>query len=148
MILFFDTSALVKFFHEEKGSEVVTRLILSEDNEIWISVLARIEVLSALYRRLRNKEIDDEQLKEATQGFEEQLMLFNVEPIGEAILMEAQNLLKRCGKIRRLRALDAIQLGTFSLISEKGWVFIAADDILCQITRDIGFETINPLTHP
>ena len=148
MILFFDTSALVKFFHEEKGSEVVTRLILSEDNEIWISVLARIEFLSALYRRLRNKEIDDEQLKEATQGFEEQLMLFNVEPIGEAILMEAQNLLKRCGKTKRLRALDAIQLGTFSLISEKGWVFIAADDILCQITRDIGFETINPLTHP
>jgi len=148
MILFFDTSALVKFFHEEKGSEVVTRLILSEDNEIWISALARIEFLSALYRRLRNKEIDDEQLKEATQGFEEQLKLFNVEPIGEGILMEAQNLLKQCGKTRRLRALDAIQLGTFSLISEKGWVFIAADDILCQITRDIGFETINPLTHP
>ena len=43
MILFFDTSALVKFFHEEKGFEAVTRLIVSEDNEIWISELARIE---------------------------------------------------------------------------------------------------------
>ena len=59
MILFFDTSALVKFFHEEKGSEVVTRLILSEDNEIWISVLARIEFLSALYRRLQNMTSED-----------------------------------------------------------------------------------------
>jgi hypothetical protein len=28
MILFFDTSALVKFFHEEDGSEKVTKLII------------------------------------------------------------------------------------------------------------------------
>lgn len=29
MNLFFDTSALVKFFHEEEGSEIVTKLITS-----------------------------------------------------------------------------------------------------------------------
>ncbi len=43
MILFFDTSALVKVFHEEKGSEVVTPLIKAKDNEVWISELARID---------------------------------------------------------------------------------------------------------
>jgi uncharacterized protein len=64
MILFFDTSALVKFFHEEKGSETVTNLVLSKDNEIWISELARIEFLSAIFRRFRNREVDDEQLRE------------------------------------------------------------------------------------
>lgn len=57
MILFFDTSALVKFFHEEKGSELVTRLILSKDNEVWISEIAKVEFLSAIFRRLRSKEI-------------------------------------------------------------------------------------------
>ena len=36
MILFFDTSALIKFFHEEEGTEKVTGLIHNEDNEIWI----------------------------------------------------------------------------------------------------------------
>jgi PIN domain nuclease of toxin-antitoxin system len=41
MNLFFDTSALVKFFHEEKGSETVTNLILSKDNEMWISELTK-----------------------------------------------------------------------------------------------------------
>src|SRR4030042_2342077 len=145
MILFFDTSALVKFFHEEKGSETVTNLILSKDNEIWISELTRIEFLSAIFRRFRSKEVDAEQLKEAMAGFEEQLVLFNVEPIGQAILREAEYLLKAYGKTRRVRALDALQLGTFNLISEKGWVFVAADDFLCEIVNDIGFETINPL---
>jgi len=145
MILFFDTSALVKFFHEEKGSEAVTRLIVSEENEIWISELTRIEFLSAIFRRFRNKEINDEQLKEVLRGFEEQIAFFNIEPLGQAILREAEVLLVRYGKTRRLRALDAFQLGTFSLISENNWVFVATDDTLCEIARDVGFETINPL---
>ena len=116
MILYFDTSALVKFFHEEEGSEAVTRLIMSENNEIWISELTRIEFLSAIFRRFRNKEINGEQLKEVLIGFEEQIAFFNIEPLGQAILREAEGLLVRYGKTRRLRALDALQLGTFSLV--------------------------------
>jgi len=73
MNLFFDTSALVKFFHEEKGSETVTNLILSKDNEIWISELARIEFLSAIFRRFRSKEVDDEQRKRLWQAFKSNL---------------------------------------------------------------------------
>ena len=37
MNLFFDTSALVKFFHEEEGTDIVTDLILEQNNEVWIS---------------------------------------------------------------------------------------------------------------
>jgi len=71
MKLFFDTSALVKFFHEEQGSETVTNLITSPNNEIWILELVRIEFFISLFRRFRNKEINDKQLEEAITGFEE-----------------------------------------------------------------------------
>jgi uncharacterized protein with PIN domain len=145
MILFLDTSALVKVFHEEEGSEVITPLIKSKDNEVWISELARIEFLSAIFRRVRNREMNDQQLNEAVNGFEEQLYFFNVEPLGQAILREAELLLKKYGKTKRLRSLDALQIGTFSLISERGWYFLAADDILCEIAEDMGFAVINPL---
>jgi uncharacterized protein len=145
MILFFDTSALVKVFHQEKGSEVVTSLIKAKENEAWISELARIEFMSALFRRLRNREINDERLNEAVIGFEELLYFFNVEPLGEAILREAELLLKKYGKRKRLRSLDAPQMGTFSLISERGWYLVAADDILCEIAKDMGFAALNPL---
>ena len=50
MNLFFDTSALVKSFHEEEGSEVITQLLTSQGNEIWISELVRLEFMSALFR--------------------------------------------------------------------------------------------------
>lgn len=76
MILFFDTSALVKFFHEEYGSDVVTQLMNSSENEVWLLELVRIEFLSALFRRYRNKEIAEIQLSEAISGFESELKNF------------------------------------------------------------------------
>jgi len=145
MILFLDTSALVKIFHEEDGSEVVTSLIKGKDIEVWISELARLEFLSAIFRKVREGEISDKQLNETVLGFEAQLHFFNVEPLGQAILREAEILLKKYGKKRRLRSLDALQMGTFSLISERSWHFVAADDILCEIAKDMGFATLNPL---
>lgn len=36
MNLFFDTSTLVKFFHDEEGTQAVTELINSDENEIWL----------------------------------------------------------------------------------------------------------------
>jgi len=65
MNLFFDTSALVKFFHEEEGTDIITDLILEQNNEIWISELGRLEFISAVFRRFRNKELDEGQLNTA-----------------------------------------------------------------------------------
>ena len=47
MILFFDTSALVKFFHREEGTDVVVSLISDLKNELWVSELARLEFIHA-----------------------------------------------------------------------------------------------------
>lgn len=145
MNLFFDTSALVKFFCEEEGTETVTELITSGENEIWILEIARLEFISAIFRKYRNGEIDDERLYDAILAFEEQLTFFNVEPIGQAITREAESLLKKFGKTQGLRTLDALHLGCFSLISEEDWIFVASDDNLCKVAELIGFKTINPL---
>ncbi len=94
MNLFFDTSALVKYFHEEEGTELVTRLINSEENEVWVLDLFRLEFISALYRRFRNKEINEMVLSEAIIGFEETITCFNIEPMGRTIIQEAEVLVK------------------------------------------------------
>lgn len=57
MKFFFDTSALVKFFYVETGTEFVTQIMEHAASEIWISDLARLEFTSALYRRYRNKSL-------------------------------------------------------------------------------------------
>jgi predicted nucleic acid-binding protein len=118
MILFFDTSALVKFFHNEDGTKAVTELLNSQENKIWISELAKLEFLSALHRRFRNNEIDENILKEAIEGFEEELNRFNVEQLSHATVQEARELLQKHGKEYGLRTLDALHLGCFRLISE------------------------------
>lgn len=145
MNLFFDTSALIKFFHEEEGSDVVSELITSQENEIWILEIARIEFFSSLYRRYRNKEINDSQLKEAIEGFEEELALYHIEKLGQPIIKEAELLIKQYGNTEGLRTLDALHLGTFSLILDEGWIFVAADKNLCKVAQKIGFDIINPL---
>lgn len=62
MNVFFDTSALVKFFNVEQGTDRVTELIVNRRNRIIISELARLEIYSALYRKFRNHQIDNIQL--------------------------------------------------------------------------------------
>jgi len=68
MNLFFDTSALIKFFHEETGTAIVTDLITNPENIICVSDLVRLEFIFALQRRYRNKEIDGRALNEAISG--------------------------------------------------------------------------------
>ena len=145
MNLFFDTSALVKFFHEEEGTDIVTDLILEQNNEVWFSELGRLEFISAVFRRFRNKELDEEQLNTAVDSFENQIAGFNIEPLGHAVLEQAELFIKKYGRTYGLKALDALHLGAFSLISEKDWSFVVADDNLCKVAEVIGFTTINPL---
>jgi len=145
MNLFFDTSALVKFFHEEKGTETVTQLILGRTNEVWILELARVEFISAVSRRFRNREMNERQLNAAIDFFENEIAGFNIEPLGHAVVEEAESILKKFGKTNRLRTLDALHLGAFSLISESNWFFVASDNQLCKIAELIGLKTINPV---
>jgi len=149
VILFFDTSALVKFFHREEGTDVVTSLITDPGNRVWVSELARLEFVCALHRRYRMKEIDEDQLLRALDGFSSEFSRFNTSKIGTAVLHEAETLVNRLGKSMGLRALDAIHLATFSLFNQlEEMPFVATDEILLSAARSIRARVINPLHGP
>lgn len=144
MKLFFDTSALVKYFHEEEGTASVTAMIESGGSEIWVSELCRLEFISALFRRARAGEINEAQLKDALSDFDETVTSFNCEPVSHATLVEAESLLRNYGRTIGLRTLDALQAASFSLLAESDWVFVSSDRNLCQIVKLMGFECVNP----
>lgn len=144
MRFFFDTSALVKFFYVESGTEIVTQIIEHSASEIWISDLARLEFASALYRRYRNKSLDEIKLHTATTYFDKQLVSFNIEPLNQLVIDEAGLLLKKYGRDFGLRTLDALHLGTYSLISEPGWCFVTSDTVLVEVAKLAGFLSLNP----
>jgi uncharacterized protein len=145
MNCYFDTSALAKLFIQEEGTDTVTELVLDQTNTIWVLDLARIEFHSALFRRYRAGELNNEMLQIALNGFESQLKQFRIEPMTSVLINEADILLQRYGRKEGLRTLDALQLGGFSLIAEKdNWCFVSADRTLCLVAQLAEYVAINP----
>jgi len=145
MICFFDTSALVKLFHEEMGSAAVESLILDEQNEIWALELVRLEFYSSICRRYRLSELTETDFNNVLNDFEEQLLNFNIEPMGSIILREAEQLIKDYGQNHGLKSLDALHLGAFRLLSDGNWLFVCADDKLCEIAEKCSLKVKNPV---
>jgi predicted nucleic acid-binding protein len=142
--LFFDTSALVKYFHDEPGSRDVRAMVDEPRNTTWLLDLASTEFQCSLYRRLRNHELSEADARAAIAGFEERIADFSVEPLTAAVLAEARQLMRRWGRSLPLRTLDALHLAAYSLISESTWRFVVADLQLAASARTMGFHVIVP----
>ena len=66
---FFDTSALVKRYHQEIGSEQVNAIFDDQDNILIISELALVELASALRRKQNQGEITIQALNDTLAHF-------------------------------------------------------------------------------
>lgn len=146
MNYFFDTSALVKYFHYEKGSDLVTKIIQAKANRIWVLELAGSEFLCTLHRWYRNNEIDEEELNVAITGFKAELKGFNVEPLNNRLVEKANELIEKFGKEVGLRSLDALHLAGFNLIADEQWRLVTADGTMERVGKLMGFSVVNPLT--
>lgn len=145
MNLYFDTSALVKYFHDEDGSDIIINLIDSGENDIWVLDLSRVEFYSAILRKYRLKEIDIHQFNESRNSFDEKYTLFNIIYISQPIFDEAENLLIKYGFENGLRALDSLHLSAFNLIANEDWKLVTSDDLMCKIVNVLEYDIINPL---
>jgi len=104
---FLDSSALVRFYVQESGSNWVRSLTDLDENLIYVVSLAKVETISALTRRLRRGDITeaefDQACNEADADFVNQ---FRVVDLTNAIIEDAAMLARKHG----LRAYDAVQL--------------------------------------
>lgn len=144
MIYYLDTSALVKYYVEEIGSDLVIDIIQHPDNYIFISEIACIELKSSFHTKLRTNQITKEQLAVALQAFNESLANFYLQPFTTVIRERAEYLIEMYATTYALRALDAIQLATFQELKYAGTVFVCADDKLIKLSADLDYSTLNP----
>lgn len=110
MKLFFDTSALIKAFYQELGTEMIDKLFLKK-NTIYISELTRIEFKSAFYRRFSNRQVSETDLQVIFEDFDEFITKINVETLRSVTLKEAENLFNQYHSYG-LRTLDALQFAS------------------------------------
>lgn len=91
---FLDTSALIKLYHEEEGTEVVDNLVSQNQPVIVISDLSGLEMVSAMSRKVRAQEIKPETFTAVLIAFEADLPAFDIQLVTGQTMSEARQLLK------------------------------------------------------
>jgi predicted nucleic acid-binding protein len=105
-IYFADSSALVKRYRKEVGSERISELLESAE-QVLISRLTVVEVSAALVRRARATKAAEENLQVALASFDRDLTKsLDIIELDEPLMEYAMKLARRRG----LRGADAIQL--------------------------------------
>ena len=153
---YFDSSALVKYYIIESGTEWVRNLIdgrLVEEwaNTIPTSALTWAEVISAFAKRHRMGDISTHLYRALTARFlREARLRYGRLRVNDAVIEAAVDLIQR----HPLRAYDAVQLATAlilnsTLIADKlpPLTFVSADDTLCEAARAEGLPAENPNEH-
>lgn len=147
--VYFDTSALVKRYVEETGSQWVRGLITSSRNvAIFTSQLTIVESTSAFARRVREGVL-------SANDYEVLLTAFNYDAMYRYIIADVVDITidKACDLAGRhpLRAYDAIHLATAFLLnhelirnSRDALTFICADNRLLDIAQVENLLTMNP----
>lgn len=143
MQYFFDTSAIVKIYHQEEGSDIVLPFYQAKD-AIIISELGKVEFLSTIHKKFRNNEINLETIEALTEKFlADASTQFIVIPIVSSIIDTALNLIEKYGKSNHLFSLDAMQVAAFSLVSESDTAFVCADKRLTSLVNSLGYNVLD-----
>ena len=147
-VYFLDTSALVKRYVAEPGSQSVIAMTSAPDAVVVIADITRAELTSALARRARAGDLTAEQHDTLKAAFAAHLL-------SEYLLapLEAAHITAACRLIERhvLRAYDAIQLAVAlavgDLLAPTGAspTFLSTDGRLTSAAKAEGLEVSQPV---
>lgn len=150
---FFDSSSLVKRYTKEQGTNFVIEIFKpSANNQIYVTRIALVEVISALTRKHRGNFMTAKQFKKAVARFRRVFKTrFYVIDIDEEIVEDASNLAEKYG----LRGYDAIQLSTAlevekirSKVGASSLIFVSADNALNLVAQTENLPVENPNLYP
>ena len=120
MKVFFDSSALVKRYVPEKGTDAVLSLC-EEASELGLSVIYYPEIISALCRLRREKQIEGVQYVTAKQGIAQDLRDAALCNITETTVLQSILLLEE----NTLRAMDAFHIA--AALEWEADLFVSSD---------------------
>ncbi len=123
-IAFFDTSALVKHYHIERGTHEVDELM--NKHIVAISELAIVEMTSALNRKYLNGELIRSKLEWVLERFYADLENYVVVRVNSSTISLASSLVLKHG----IKTLDALQLASALSIKENLGIFVTSDSKL------------------
>ena len=151
MNYFFDSSALIKLYHPELGSQRVAAMFGGPDRRIIISRLAGVELHSALALKTRTGHLDSDRSAALRLRFLNDVAsgAIALVAVREFHYPAAERLIIRYGTRQGLRTLDALQLAVALEVQDRVGVdaLVAADKVFCSVATLEGFAVLNP-EHP
>jgi predicted nucleic acid-binding protein len=147
VIWFTDTSALVKRYVNEPGSQWLRQSLAQ--HQIVIAQITPIEMMAALGRRFLQGNISQFTLYQSRRRFMAHRVQqqYQVVDLGATIVEEAM----RLAVVRSLRTYDAVQLATAldacAGTDRSRFIFLTADAGLERVAQVEGLMTDNPLRH-
>lgn len=145
MKYFFDTSSLVKMYHKESGTSDVLEVYNNRENLIQISELGRIEFLSTVHRKYRERKISCETLDALVCKFQDDADLrYEILQFSSLVTDEAESLIQNLATEFSLKTLDSIQFAFFKVYCEPDTVFVCSDVKLANVVKKEGFQILTP----
>ena len=140
MIRFLDTSALVKLYLEETGSQGLAERL--QGKTLAVSHLTYGETYATFARRLREDLLDLDEHQALCETFAENWSGFLQVPFSDAVLANVPSLCQRYP----LRGADALQLASALMLrdEELDVFFVASDRQLLTAARGERLSTLDP----
>ena len=137
--VFVDTSALVKFYYPEIGSEKVELQILNAD-KVYLCQLTPTEFASALMKKVREKTLDRDRQETIWSAFLDDLGSLQVElvPLTHRHSEKATQMIRAHGHKEGIRTLDSLQL--VAALEVKEAKFLSSDKSLVALAAKIGLS--------
>lgn len=123
MKIFLDTSSLLKLYHKEADTAEL-ELIFStvKITEIFLSEISKIEFTSAIWKKVRTKEITQSEAQTTLNLFESDFKKYSFVVIDSNIIEKARLLTSKYGT-QGLRTLDSIQLSNVLYLYFSKWIY-------------------------
>ena len=149
---FFDTSAFVKYYHQEVGTATVSGIFAEHGRKIRISTLGLVEAQAAFAMKVRTGVIG----RNAAGAFRARRLLDIAAAEIEVLLLtrehfsDAALLIGRYSFTKPLRTLDALQLALAKDLRSQELldIFVVADRALCEVAKSEGLPVLNPEAIP
>ncbi|HVT15200.1 MAG TPA: type II toxin-antitoxin system VapC family toxin [Thermoanaerobaculia bacterium] len=141
MILFLDTSALVKLYFAEPGSERM-RAAVARGEPMAVSAVAFAEIHATFARRRREELLQATELEQLLLAFAGDWEKLTQMPVGAAVLRHVPGLCHR----HLLRGADAVHLASALLLREEGLdvLFACSDRQLLEAAAAEGLAIFDP----
>lgn len=154
-LYFLDSSAVIKLYQAETGSEVVERLVREADVLPFISRLTVTEVQRAFARKVREAKLTVDELDRLRNLFLKDLLQRRLllKRLRDFHYRAAERLVRKYAPAQPyplLRTLDAMHLATALDIHQREALtgFVSADTDLCAVAAAEQIPVINPDQSP